>query len=398
MKAYELSFLENGIKAKKIIKAKNLNMAQALALKQNLNILELTEIKRENFSFFKISNEDFVLFFKEFSFLLEVGLSVLETLKELEKSTFKKELKKTIKKIDENLSLGQSLSEAFKNSRFNLSHSELALIKIAENTGKLSYVFNQIVLIRQKTIKAKKSFIKSIRYPLIVLVSIFISFIFLILFVIPQFKNLFDNFNIELPLITQILLQTYDFLNSYFFLISILFLLFVSLFVFCYKKFYFFTLISDYCFLKIPIISKLILYYQSYHFFSVFSLLLKSGISLSKALEFAIFGIKNEFFKNKLTQILSLLEQGLELSEAFRRTKVFDPLVISMLNIAMKSSKLEILSEQISLFYEDKQESMMEKILSLIEPLMTLFVASLVLLLALGIFLPLWEFNSTHVF
>ncbi|MBK1994049.1 type II secretion system F family protein, partial [Campylobacter novaezeelandiae] len=235
MKTYELSFLENGIKAKKIIKAKSLNMAQALALKQNLNILELTEIKRENFSFFKISNEDFVLFFKEFSFLLEVGLSVLEALKELEKSTFKKELKKTIKKIDENLSLGQSLSEAFKNSRFNLSHSELALIKIAENTGKLSYVFNQIVLIRQKTIKAKKSFIKSIRYPLIVLVSIFISFIFLILFVIPQFKNLFDNFNIELPLITQILLQTYDFLNSYFFLISILFLLFVCLFVFCYK-------------------------------------------------------------------------------------------------------------------------------------------------------------------
>lgn len=73
-------------------------MAQALALKQNLNILELTEIKRENFSFFKISNEDFVLFFKEFSFLLEVGLSVLEALKELEKSTFKKELKKNNKK------------------------------------------------------------------------------------------------------------------------------------------------------------------------------------------------------------------------------------------------------------------------------------------------------------
>ncbi|MBK1971877.1 type II secretion system F family protein [Campylobacter sp. TTU_617] len=398
MKIYELSFLKNGVKAKKIIKAKNLNTAQSLALKQNLNILELTELKKESFSFFKISNQDFILFFKEFSFLLEAGLSVLEALAELEKSSFKKELKKTIKTIDENLNLGQSLSEAFKNSHFNLSHSELALIKLAENTGKLSYIFNQIVLIRQKITKAKKSFTKSIRYPLIVLISIFISFIFLILFVIPQFKDLFDNFNIKLPLITQILLQTYDFLHSYFFLILVLVFIFMYLFVIFYKKFYFFTLMSDYFFLKIPIISKLILYYQNYHFFSVFSLLLKSGISLNKALEFAIFGVKNEFLKNKLTQILSLLDQGLELSEAFRRVKIFDPLVISMLNIAMKSSKLDILSEQIALFYETKQENIMEKILSLIEPFMTLFVACLVLLLALGIFLPLWEINNIHSF
>ena len=97
---------------------------------------------------------------------------------------------------------------------------------------------------------------------------------------------------------------------------------------------------------------------------------------------------------SKFKDIENSLSQGIDLSVAFEKVKIFDSVVISMLNVAMKSAKLELLSNEIANFYERKQEDFMDKFLALLEPLMTLAVGILVLFLALGIFLPLWELGS----
>ena len=136
------------------------------------------------------------------------------------------------------------------------------------------------------------------------------------------------------------------------------------------------------------------LYNQNYYFFIIFSLLLKSGIPTSKAFKIAYSSIKNRALFSKFKDIENSLSQGIDLSVAFEKVKIFDSVVISMLNVAMKSAKLELLSNEIANFYERKQEDFMDKFLALLEPLMTLVVGILVLFLALGIFLPLWELGS----
>ncbi|MBZ7953737.1 type II secretion system F family protein [Campylobacter sp. W0018] len=388
MKLYELEIIKAQKKYKKLIRAENLNTAQAKALDKNWKIISIKE--KQNSYFKKINSEYFILFFKELALLCDAGLSIQEAFKELVKiHSFK-----GISKVLDNLLLGQNLNLAFKNANFGLNYAELALIKAAQNTGKLSENFLQIAMLREKSLENKKRFKKAMRYPLFVFVSVCVAFIFLMLYVIPNFKDLFENLNINLPFITIIMLQIYDFLQNYIAILAFL-SVFVFIFVyFMYKKSYFFAYICDFIFLKIPLFSNFIIYSQNYYFFMVFSLLLKNGISLSKAFNLAILGLENKLIILKYKKLLSFMDSGLEITHAFKKIGTFDPLVLSMLNIAMKSSKLEFLTEEISKYYENKMQNLMDRFLVLLEPLMTLFVAILVLLLAFGIFLPIWELSS----
>ena len=173
-----------------------------------------------------------------------------------------------------------------------------------------------------------------------------------------------------------------------------LFVAFVFIIVLAYKNFYSFAFSCDFLLLKIPLLSRLVLYNQNYYFFMVFSLLLKGGISISKAFDLATMGLENKFLLSQYKKLFSFIDSGLELSQAFKKIDIFDSLVFSMLSVAMKSGKLDILSEEIAKYYQQKSENLMDKFLVLLEPMMTLFVALLVLFLALAIFLPMWELSS----
>ncbi|EAH7809925.1 type II secretion system F family protein [Campylobacter jejuni] len=384
MKFYEVEFLKNNQNYTKTIKAENLNIAQTKALSKNWKIIDIKEIQKSNFQ--RLKDENFILFFKELALLCEVGLSVQEAIKEL----YLMHSCKIMKKILDNLILAQNLNQAFENANFGLNRAELALIKTAEKTGKISEVFSQISKLREKSLESQKQLKKAFRYPTLVFLSIIGAFLFLMLFVVPNFKDLFENLGASLPFITHVMLEIYNFLDSYGIFCIFLFVVFIVMLILAYKNFHSFAFSCDFLFLKIP----LIIYNQNYYFFMVFSLLLKNGISISKAFDLAIIGLENKFLIFQYKKLFSFIDSGLELSQAFKKIDIFDSLVFSMLSVAMKSGRLEVLSEEIAKYYQQKSENLMDRFLVFLEPMMTLFVAFLVLFLALGIFLPMWELSS----
>ncbi|EAK3839188.1 type II secretion system F family protein [Campylobacter jejuni] len=388
MKFYEVEFLKNNQNYTKTIKAENLNIAQTKALSKNWKIIDIKEIQKSNFQ--RLKDENFILFFKELALLCEVGLSVQEAIKEL----YLMHSCKIMKKILDNLILAQNLNQAFENANFGLNRAELALIKTAEKTGKISEVFSQISKLREKSLESQKQLKKAFRYPTLVFLSIIGAFLFLMLFVVPNFKDLFENLGASLPFITHVMLEIYNFLDSYGIFCIFLFVVFIVMLILAYKNFHSFAFSCDFLFLKIPLISRLIIYNQNYYFFMVFSLLLKNGISISKAFDLAIIGLENKFLIFQYKKLFSFIDSGLELSQAFKKIDIFDSLVFSMLSVAMKSGRLEVLSEEIAKYYQQKSENLMDRFLIFLEPMMTLFVALLVLFLALGIFLPMWELSS----
>ncbi|SQE24954.1 general secretory pathway protein F [Campylobacter jejuni subsp. doylei] len=388
MKFYEVEFLKNNQNYTKTIKAENLNIAQAKALSKNWKIIDIKEIQKSNFQ--RLKDENFILFFKELALLCEVGLSVQEAIKEL----YLMHSCKIMKKILDNLILAQNLNQAFENANFGLNRAELALIKTAEKTGKISEVFSQISKLREKSLESQKQLKKAFRYPTLVFLSIIGAFLFLMLFVVPNFKDLFENLGASLPFVTHVMLEIYNFLDSYGIFCIFLFVVFIVMLILAYKNFHSFAFSCDFLFLKIPLISRLIIYNQNYYFFMVFSLLLKNGISISKAFDLAIIGLENKFLIFQYKKLFSFIDSGLELSQAFKKIDIFDSLVFSMLSVAMKSGRLEVLSEEIAKYYQQKSENLMDRFLVFLEPMMTLFVAFLVLFLALGIFLPMWELSS----
>ncbi|ENU2741746.1 type II secretion system F family protein [Campylobacter jejuni] len=388
MKFYEVEFLKNNQNYTKTIKAENLNIAQTKALSKNWKIIDIKEIQKSNFQ--RLKDENFILFFKELALLCEVGLSVQEAIKEL----YLMHSCKIMKKILDNLILAQNLNQAFENANFGLNRAELALIKTAEKTGKISEVFSQISKLREKSLESQKQLKKAFRYPTLVFLSIIGAFLFLMLFVVPNFKDLFENLGASLPFITHVMLEIYNFLDSYGIFCIFLFVVFIVMLILAYKNFHSFAFSCDFLFLKIPLISRLIIYNQNYYFFMVFSLLLKNGISISKAFDLAIIGLENKILIFQYKKLFSFIDSGLELSQAFKKIDIFDSLVFSMLSVAMKSGRLEVLSEEIAKYYQQKSENLMDRFLVFLEPMMTLFVAFLVLFLALGIFLPMWELSS----
>lgn len=388
MKFYEVEFLKNNQNYTKTIKAENLNIAQAKALSKNWKIIDIKEIQKSNFQ--RLKEENFILFFKELALLCEVGLSVQEAIREL----YLMHSCKIMKKILDNLILAQNLNQAFENANFGLNRAELALIKTAEKTGKISEVFSQISKLREKSLETQKQLKKAFRYPTLVFLSIIGAFLFLMLFVVPNFKDLFENLGASLPFVTHVMLEIYNFLDGYGIFCILLFVIFIVMLILAYKNFHSFAFSCDFLFLKIPLISRLIIYNQNYYFFMVFSLLLKNGISISKAFDLAIIGLENKFLIFQYKKLFSFIDSGLELSQVFKKIDIFDSLVFSMLSVAMKSGRLEVLSEEIAKYYQQKSENLMDRFLVFLEPMMTLFVALLVLFLALGIFLPMWELSS----
>lgn len=388
MKFYEVEFLKNNQNYIKTIKAENLNTAQAKALSKNWKIIDIKEIQKSNFQ--RLKDENFILFFKELALLCEVGLSVQEAIREL----YLMHSCKIMKKILDNLILAQNLNQAFENANFGLNRAELALIKTAEKTGKISEVFSQISKLREKSLESQKQLKKAFRYPTLVFLSIIGAFLFLMLFVVPNFKDLFENLGVSLPFITHVMLEIYNFLDGYGIFCTFLFVIFIVMLILAYKNFHSFAFSCDFLFLKIPLISRLIIYNQNYYFFMVFSLLLKNGISISKVFDLAIIGLENKFLIFQYKKLFSFIDSGLELSQVFKKIDIFDSLVFSMLSVAMKSGRLEVLSEEIAKYYQQKSENLMDRFLVFLEPMMTLFVALLVLFLALGIFLPMWELSS----
>ena len=379
-----------------IIYAKSKFQAQKIAINKGLKV---ENIEEANNIFFKKRLKDSILliFYKELSILLDSNISLQNAIKELEKSA-KSDLKKFLNNISKLLHSGQNLTSAFKNSAFYFNNTELTLLELAEHSGELAKIFAKLCELKEKKIENLKKLKKALSYPCFVFITLIFAFCAIILLILPQFKNLFNEFNIELPLITRMFLNFYDFLSEFYLVIIFAFVAFIFIFILLYKNRQDFAYIVDMIISKIPIVSSLIFYSQSSQFFFVLSVLSEANIVALKSVKLASANFQNKFIKQKIKEIQRLMEQGLSLELAFDKVKIFDALVISMLNTAMKSAKLGKICENISRYYELKLDDKLSIILNLIEPLMTFIVAIGVLFLALGIFLPMWELNSINKF
>lgn len=393
MKRYKIT-LKNGDEL--IINASSKLKASELAFKKSLQVARIEEVQYFSFKQ-KLKDYDLLVFFKELAILLSSNISLQVALTELEKNSTKS-LKPFLQKLTKLVNSAQNLHTAFKNSGFKFSNTELSLIEIAQHTGELSLVFEKLSELRQKKIENSKKLKKALAYPCFVFLVLILAFFLVMLFVIPQFKSLFDEFNVSLPLLTRVFLSSYEVLEKFYILFIAVPLITLFALIILYKTNNTFSYLIDKIIMKIPILSKLIFYAQSSQFFFVFSLLNENKIELVKALTLAKTSYENKFLARKIDELIKFVRQGLSLEKAFAKIKLYDGISLSMISIAMQSAKLDELSKNISFYYEDKADSMIAVLLTLIEPIMTFFVASLLLFLALAIFLPMWELNNISNF
>lgn len=407
MKKFQVENISKG--QKKVLHLTAQNKASTLGQARNKNLgrivktgevetvsLFSTVVKVKNLSFFrpKIKLPDLIASINQLGVMAGAGISIHDSVKEVAESSENKRVKEIFSKVYEDLNAGLSISLSLEPFQAELGDITLAMIKLGESTGKLGESLKKLAEILQELYDNQQKFKKALRYPIIVTTAIAIAFTVLMLFVVPQFKEIFEQLGANLPPATKALLFIEHTLRNYGF--YVLAALIAGLFVFkrAYAKSDNFKLIADKYALKTYLIGNIILYATMSRFNLIFTELVRAGIPIADALDTSLRTISNTTMKNKLNATKVSISRGLSLTEAFIETELYENMLIQMIKAGESSGQLDAMLEKVTLYYKDKFNNIIDNLSSYIEPILMLFIAAMVLFLALGIFMPMWDLGS----
>ena len=407
---FEVLFYQDGKKMKKLIQAKNKyeaiksitskNKTTIIRVKQKPALLKpinknIKDFLQKTLFVKKINAEEFIVVLKELGFMINAGISLKNALLQSIDSTKNKAIKEILITSLKDIENGTSLSHSFEKYKKTISTLPAAIIGAAEIRGMVGKGFLDLALMLETIKQNQDNIKKALRMPLLSLIVLCGAFIFLILNIIPRFKQLFHKFDTNLPLPTQILLSIENVLTCYG-----VFLIFVLIVVFLMHK-YFYHFNSNYAFkfdaiiLKLPFIGNMLRIYQLGYFMNVLSKLLDSNINLNVAIMSALKSVHNNYIQQRLLQIDTTMHKGESFYKAIKNTELFDDIILKMIKTAEESGNFEEMIKNIAHYYQNRFQKTVDSLVIYLEPLLMAVVAIFVLILALGIFMPMWNLSST---
>jgi len=359
--------------------------AQLKRFKTNL----LSNIKKR-----KIKQDSLIAAIRQLAVMTNAGISIHDSLNEIANATNDEALKTVFSKVADDINSGHSLSSSMQNFRFELGNLTIAMIQLGEKTGNLDEALyslaNMLEEIRANIIKFKKA----MAYPRNVMIAMAIAFTILISYVVPQFKAIFEELHAQLPLPTIILLKLEYLFNN--FGPYVLALIVLTYFVFKYTithnehiRYSWHKIL-----LRIYLIKNIIMFATLSRFTLVFAELIRAGIPIAEALDTAIGMIDNLPLKNKLLSVRFTVEKGGTLNTGLEETGLFENMIIQMIRAGEDSGTLDTMVKKVAEYYKMRFDAIIDGLSEAIEPIMLLIIASMVLLLALGIFLPMWDMGN----
>ncbi len=405
MRYYNVKVLSKGKKDYILVKSENKKEALKKAkLKTNGIILKieetsppleehLKEIQKQlqNLRKGKIKRRDLIAAIRQLAVMANAGIPIHDSLTEIANHTTNQQLKVILSDLAESINAGISFSKSLEKYRPQLGSLTITMIRLGEQTGDMSHALFTLADILEKIDENVRKFKKAIRYPLITLTAMGIAFTILITYVVPKFKSIFAKFHAELPLPTKILLWLEHAFNTYglYILLGLTLTIIISVYLYRTNKNFKYSL--DALFLHTYLLKDIIYYAQLNRFMMVFSELTKAGIPIIDGLDNAINMVENSVIKEKLATVKTMVEKGSSIEEAFAETKLFESMILQMLAAGEASGQLDAMIEKITEYYGMKFDNILDNLSSYIEPIMLAIIAGLVLLLALGIFLPMWD-------
>ena len=411
MKYFNVTVMEKGKKRQELVKANNkmaaVNLAKqkfpstmvmkaietAAPLEDSISEL-LSGLKKSMKS--KIPLNDKISTIRQIAVMTDAGIPINDTLIEVSENTENKQLKEIYAKINSDINSGNSISDSMRPYTQEFGHVALAMTDLGERTGNISESYHKLADILENIRDNTAKFKKAIRSPLITLGAMGIAFTILIMVVVPKFKDIFSKFKTELPMPTQILLKLEWAFSNYGLLILILLFAFIFAVKFLYKNNKEFKYRMDKMMIhpKFYLINKAIFLSTMHKYNLVFGELVKSGIPVSEALDTAVGMVDNEAIKEQLLTVNANIGRGMSLAESFQITGLYENMLLQMIKAGEAGGQLDAMLDKVTHYYEMEFQDLIDNLSTYIEPIMMFFIAGLVLLMALGIFMPMWDLGN----
>ncbi len=341
----------------------------------------------------QIKLTDLIVFTRQLYSLTKAGIPILRALNGLADSTHSKLLSDALYDVVDHMRNGYSLSAAMTLHPRVFSQLYVSLVQVGENTGQLDRIFLQLSQYLEQEAETIKRVKGAMRYPSFVLMFLAAAMVILNIKVIPVFANMFNKFHAELPWTTKVLLGTSSFFVNYWvYMLAALIIVVVAV------KLWLNTdngaLLWDKWKLKIPIVGSVIERSLLARFSRSFAMMLSAGVPLNNALYLIAFAVDNNYLKDKMLAMRSGIEAGETLLKTASDTGMFTPLVLQMIAVGEETGQVDELLNEAADFYEREVDYELKNMTARIEPILISIVAGMVLILALGIFTPMWDMMS----
>jgi MSHA biogenesis protein MshG len=334
--------------------------------------------------------DDLILLSRQLYSLLKAGVPIIRAITGLAENTRNPVLVKVLRDVNSQLESGRPLSVALNQHPTVFNNLFVSMIQVGETTGRVDEAFLQLSRYLESEKEIRDRIKSALRYPLTVLGFVAVAITIMNLYVIPQFANLFRSFKAELPLPTQILMATSDFFINYWGVMlggTVVLVFGLIKFVKTEPG----RLKWDRFKLRIPYVGGIVLRATLARFARAFALSLNAGVPLVQALNVVAMAVDNRFVGNHIRDMRSGVERGDTLTRTAKATNLFTPLVLQMLAVGEETGAVDDLLLEVADFYEREVDYDLKRLSATIEPVMIVIIGGLVLVLALGIFLPMWE-------
>ena len=337
--------------------------------------------------------EDVLIFSRQMYTLNKAGVPILRAFAGLQSSTDKPAMVEVLKDVRASLDQGRDMATSLARHPKVFGPFYVAMVRVGEMTGKLTEVFLRLAEHLEFERDTRARIKQAMRYPSFVVIAMLIAIVIINLFVLPVFAKVFAGFNAQLPLITRGLLGFSNWMITWWpALLALAAALVVGVRAYLQNpegRYHW-----DRRKLGLPVVGPIILKATLARFARSFALSSQAGVPLVQALAVVAQTVDNAYIASRIEQMRAGIERGESISRCAAATGVFTPVVLQMMTVGEETGELDALLFEIAEMYERDTDYAIKGLSSSIEPILLVFIGVLVLLLALGVFLPLWNLGQ----
>ncbi|MFC1805745.1 type II secretion system F family protein [Planctomycetota bacterium] len=344
--------------------------------------------KKKSFAFGKVKAKNLCTFTRQLSTLQDAGLPIVRSLKILEEQQKPGVLKNQLAEVAEDVEGGSTLSEAFSKHPKTFDKLYVNMVRAGEAGGVLDSILERLAAFMEKSQRLKKQVVSALIYPAAVISVAGLILAGIMVYIIPKFKEMFSDMRIELPVLTQMLITISDWLKNYYYLIPLIpFTIFVVVKVVSANRTG--RYIIDKIKLKIPLFGQIISKSVISRFCRTLGTLIASGVPILEALSIVKEASGNAVIENALGRVHDSIREGENIVGPMAQCKIVDAMVLNMIDVGEETGELDKMLIKIADTYDEDVDALVGGLMSLIEPLLIVFLGGAVGFIVVALFMPL---------
>lgn len=330
----------------------------------------------------------------QLSTYIKAGISLIDSVRILEKQAEKPEHRKVYQKMVYELLKGESLSVAMQKQQDKFPKLLVNMVKTSELTGDLTSVLDDMAEYYTSKEETKKTMISAMTYPVIVIIIAICVVVFILTSIVPKFVDMYSANDAKIPALTQAIMNISNFLTQHYIILILIIGGIVGTFILLFKHVQAFRKNAQIVMMHVPVLSKIIIYNEVYNFTKTFASLLNHGVFITDSMEILAKITNNEVYKELINRTIINLNKGANISDSFKGSWAFPVAAYEMIVTGESTGQLGLMMEKVANYYQTLHKNIVKQLQSLLEPMMIVFLAVIVGIILLSVMMPMFDIYS----